>query len=40
MTRANVERPAALFQNALGMPACFRTPLAVWRERIFESTGK
>ena len=27
-------------QNCLGMPACFKTPLAVWRDRILWSTGK
>jgi hypothetical protein len=27
-------------QNCLGMPACFNTALAVWRDRILWSTGK
>ena len=27
-------------QNCFGMPACFNTALAVWRDRILWSTGK
>ncbi len=31
---------AARNQNCLGMPACFRTAFAVWRDTMARSTGK